>query len=81
MIAYAYTKGCFHPILAGCDDSSIVIECNQEALTLLEEERQRDLPSNLQLAAAELCDSVWWQQDGVQLIVFPDANKDIYQWR
>jgi hypothetical protein len=53
----ACTTGYCRPILAGCDDSFIVIVCHQGALTLLKEERQKDLLSNLQLAAAELCDS------------------------
>jgi hypothetical protein len=48
--------GYCHPILADCDNSSIIIACHQRASTLLEEERQRYLPINLQLAAAELCD-------------------------
>jgi hypothetical protein len=45
----ACTMGYCRLILAGCDDSSVVIACHLGALTLLEEERQRDLPSNLSL--------------------------------
>jgi hypothetical protein len=60
-LGYDCALGCHvsrGPILAGCDDSSIVIACHSGALPSLEEERQRDLPSNLQLAVVELCDSM-----------------------
>ena len=49
--------GYCHPIFVGCNDSSIVIACRWGTFTLLEEERQGDLPSKLQLAVVELCAS------------------------
>ena len=66
-----YTMGYCHPIHAGCDGISMVIACNWVHSISFEEERQRDLPSNLQLAVAEPCDStledvspdpqqMWW---------------------
>ncbi len=52
----AYTTGYFRPILAGHDDSSIVIICHQGASTLLEEDGAKG-SAEQSTAVAELCDS------------------------
>ncbi len=52
----AYTTGYCRPILAGRDDSSIVIMCHQGALTSLEEDEAKG-SAEQSTAAAELCDS------------------------
>ncbi len=52
----AYTTGYCNLILAGCDDSSIVIACHQGAPTLLEEDKAKG-SAKRSTAAAELCDS------------------------
>ncbi len=52
-----YTMGYCRPILAGCDDSSIVIACHGGALTPLKEDEAKGSAKQSQLAAAELCDS------------------------
>jgi hypothetical protein len=51
----AYTMGYCHPILAGRDDSSIVIACHQGASTLLKEDEAKG-SAEQSTAAAELCD-------------------------
>ena len=52
----AYSTGYCRLILAGRDDSSIVIACHQGALTLLEEDEAKG-SAKQSAAAAELCDS------------------------
>ncbi len=52
----AYTMGYCLPILAGHDDSSIVILCHQGASTLLKEDEAKG-SAKQSTAAAELCDS------------------------
>jgi hypothetical protein len=52
----AYTAGYRHPILAGCDDSSIVIACHQGASTSLKEYEAKG-SAKQSTAVAELCDS------------------------
>ena len=52
----AYTTGYHHPILAGHDDSSIVIACHHGASTLLEEDEAKR-SAEQSTAVAELCDS------------------------
>jgi hypothetical protein len=52
-----YTMGCRRPILAGRDDSSIIIAFHRGALTLLEEDEAKESAEQSQPAAAELCDS------------------------
>ncbi len=51
-----YTTGYHRPILAGRDDSFIVIACHQGASTLLEEDEAKG-SAEQSTAAAELCDS------------------------
>ena len=51
-----YTRGYHRPILAGHDDSSIVIACHQGASTSLEEDEAKG-SAEQSTAAAELCDS------------------------
>ncbi len=51
-----YTMGYHHPILAGHDDSSIVIACHQGAPTLFKEDEAKG-SAEQSTAAAELCDS------------------------
>ncbi len=52
----AYTTGYHHPILAGHDDSSIIIACHQGASTSLEEDEAKG-SAKQSSAAAELCES------------------------
>jgi hypothetical protein len=52
----AYTIGYCRPILAGCDDSSILIACHQGASTSLEEDEAKG-SAEQSTAAAELCDN------------------------
>jgi hypothetical protein len=52
----ACTMGYCHPILAGRDDSSIVIACHQGALTSLKEDQAKG-SAKQSTAATELCDS------------------------
>ncbi len=52
----AYTTGYCRPILAGCDDSSIIIACHPGASTLLEEDEAKG-SAEQSTDAAELCDS------------------------
>ncbi len=52
----AYTMGYRCPILAGCDDSSIVIACHQGASTLLKED-EAEGSAKQSTAVTELCDS------------------------
>ncbi len=52
----AYTTGYRRPILAGHDDSSIVIACHQGASTLLKEDEAKG-SAKQSTAAVELCDS------------------------
>ena len=52
----AYTTGYRHLILAGSDDSSIIIACHQGALTLLKEDEAKG-SAEQSTAAAVLCDS------------------------
>ncbi len=52
----AYTPGYHRLILAGCDDSSIVIACHRGASTLLEEDEAKG-SAEQSTAAAKLCDS------------------------
>ena len=54
-----YTNGYHRPILAGCDDSFIVIRGHQGVSTLLEKERQRDLPSNLSSLQLNFMTACW----------------------
>jgi hypothetical protein len=54
----AYTTGYHRRILAGRDDSSIVIRCHQGASTLLEEDEAKG-SAKQSTAVAELCDSTW----------------------
>jgi hypothetical protein len=70
----ACTTGYCHPILAGCDDSSVIIACHEGAWLLLEEERQRDLPSNLSLvwlnfvtARQRMCHLILDRGDGMAI--------------
>jgi hypothetical protein len=51
-----YTMGCCRPILAGHDDSSIVIACHLGASTLLQEDEAKG-SAEQSTAAVELCDS------------------------
>jgi Fe-S-cluster-containing hydrogenase component 2 len=52
----AHTIGHRCQILAGRDDSSIVIMCHWEALTSLKEDEAKGSSKQFQLVAAELCD-------------------------
>ncbi len=52
----AYTTGYHRLILAGHDDSSIIIACHQGASTSLEEDEAKG-SAKQSTAAAELCDS------------------------
>jgi hypothetical protein len=52
----AYTTGYCRPILAGRDDSSIVIACHQGALVLLKEDEAKG-SAKQSTVAAEICDS------------------------
>ncbi len=51
-----YTTGYSRPILAGSDDSSIVIVCHRGASTSLKEDEAKG-SAKQSTAAAELCDS------------------------
>ncbi len=52
----AYTMGYCCPILAGHDDSFIIIVCHQRASTSLKEDEAKG-SAEQSTAAAELCDS------------------------
>ncbi len=52
----AYTTGYHCPILAGRDDSSIVIRCHQRSSRSLEEDEAKG-SAKQSTAAAKLCDS------------------------
>ncbi len=52
----AYTTGYCHPILAGRDDSSIVIACHRGASTSLKEDEAKG-SAEQSTAVVELCDS------------------------
>ncbi len=52
----AYTTGYCRPILAGRDDSYIVIACHRGASTSLEEDEAKG-SAKQSTAVAELCDS------------------------
>ncbi len=52
----AYTTGYCWPVLAGHDDSSIVIACHRGASTLLKEDEAKG-SAEQSTAAVELCDS------------------------
>ncbi len=52
----AYIIGYYHPILAGRDDSSIIIVWHEGTSTLLEEDETKG-SAEQSTAAAELCDS------------------------
>ena len=53
----AYTRGYCCPILAGRDDSSMVIVCHQGALVLLKEDEAKVYANLSQVAVAGLGDS------------------------